>query len=119
MHELAIAEALANVTLRHAAGRRVTAVHVRVGPLRQVVPAALELAFALVVDGTTVAGATLEIEATDAVGRCRDCGADSVLVVFPLSCSACGGVAVDVVRGEELSVDWVEVEDPDEGRTTP
>ena len=43
MHELSIAEALVAITARHAGDRRVHRVEVKVGHLRQVVPAALEL----------------------------------------------------------------------------
>jgi Zn finger protein HypA/HybF involved in hydrogenase expression len=38
MHELAIAESVLEIACRHAAGRRVTKIELRVGHLRQVVP---------------------------------------------------------------------------------
>ena len=40
MHELAIAESIVGIGGRHANGRRVTKVHLKVGHLRQVVPSA-------------------------------------------------------------------------------
>ncbi len=43
MHELSIAEAIVDVATRHAAGRRVVRVEVKVGHLRQVVPDSLHL----------------------------------------------------------------------------
>ena len=111
MHELAIAESVVEVACRHAGGRRVTAVELSVGHLRQVVPAALEFAFKLVAQGTAVDGAELRMEEVPAEGDCRACGAKTPLPELPLSCRRCGGFDVDVTRGEELSVDSLELED--------
>jgi len=110
MHELSIAEAVLDVALRHADGRRVMAVELRVGHLRQVVPPALEFAFELVAHGTVLEGAELRMEVVPAEGVCRACGAESRFDGFPLRCSACDGFDVEVVRGEELLVDSLELE---------
>jgi hydrogenase nickel incorporation protein HypA/HybF len=111
MHELSIAEAVVRIAERHAAGRRVARVELRVGHLRQVVPSALEFAFELVAQGTVVEGAELAMEEVPAAGRCRSCGAESAFGWFPLTCSACGGLDVEVTRGEELLVDSLELEE--------
>jgi hydrogenase nickel incorporation protein HypA/HybF len=111
MHELSIAQAIAAVAERHAAGRRVSAVEVRIGHLRQVVPSALEFAFELTVKETCLDGASLRIEEVPAAGRCRACGADTVFERFPLACAACYGIDVEVTGGEELLVDSLELEE--------
>jgi hydrogenase nickel incorporation protein HypA/HybF len=111
MHELSIAGALVEIVSRHAAGRRVTRVEVRVGHLRQVVPSALELAFELVARDTPAEGAELVLEHVPAAGICRACGSESELDAFPLVCAACGGWELDIVRGEELAVDSLELEE--------
>jgi hydrogenase nickel incorporation protein HypA/HybF len=116
MHELSIADAMLQTVLRHAGDRRVTRVELRVGHLRQVVPSALEFAFELVTQGTPAEGAELGLVQVPAAVRCRDCETESEQDAFPLCCAACGGFAVDVVRGEELMVDSLEVE-PMEGVT--
>jgi hydrogenase nickel incorporation protein HypA/HybF len=109
MHELSIAGAVLEVVLRHAGDRRVERVEMRVGHLRQVVPTALEFAWELVTEGTGAEGAELVLEHVPAAVRCRECGAESEQGAFPLRCAACGGCAVDVVRGEELLVDALDV----------
>jgi hydrogenase nickel incorporation protein HypA/HybF len=111
MHELSIAEGIVGVAERHADGRRVSRVELRIGHLRQVVPSALTFAFELVAQGTAVEGAELVIESVPAAGRCRGCGAESVLTAFPLQCSACGGFDLELLRGEELLVDALELEE--------
>jgi hydrogenase nickel incorporation protein HypA/HybF len=111
MHELSIAEAIVAIADRHADGRRVTRVQVSVGHLRQVVPSALAFAFELVAQGTAVEGAELVLEVVGAAGRCRACGAESRLAGFPLACHACGGHDVEVIAGEELRVESLDLEE--------
>jgi hydrogenase nickel incorporation protein HypA/HybF len=111
VHELSIAGAIVDVAARHAGGRRVRAVEVRIGHLRQVVPSALAFAWELVAAGGPVEGAELRIEPVAAAGDCRGCGVRSELHGFPLRCAACGGLDLKVVRGEELLVEWLELDD--------
>jgi hydrogenase nickel incorporation protein HypA/HybF len=116
MHELAIADSVVAIACRHAAGRPVARVELRVGHLRQVVPSALEFAFELVAQGTPVEGAELVLEEVPAAGRCRRCGTESELDGFPLCCTACGSLELELVRGEELLVDALELDDADQER---
>jgi hydrogenase nickel incorporation protein HypA/HybF len=108
MHELSIADAILAVARAHAGERRLVAVEVDIGHLRQVVPAALAFAFELLAPSVA-----LEIHEVPATGRCRACGAESPLTHFPLTCAACDGLDVQIVRGEELLVQAVEVETPE------
>ncbi len=74
MHELSIAEAIVAIAERHAGGRPVTRVRVRVGHLRQVVRRSLHFAFELLTDGTALEGAELVIEEVPARGRAGAAG---------------------------------------------
>ncbi|MEA2256518.1 MAG: hydrogenase nickel incorporation protein HypA/HybF [Solirubrobacteraceae bacterium] len=113
MHELAIAESVVRIACAHAGERKVTRVELKVGHLRQVVPSALTFAFGLVAEGTAAEGAELAIEDVPAAGRCRACGSESVLTGFPLQCARCDGLDLELIAGEELLVDSLElVEDP-------
>jgi len=116
MHELSIADALLRIALQHADGRRIESVEVKVGHLRQVVPDALTFAWTLVADGTGAAGAELIVEEVPAAGICRGCGTQSEWDAFPLACRACGSVDVELVRGEELLVDALTMEEVPSGR---
>jgi hydrogenase nickel incorporation protein HypA/HybF len=111
MHELSIADAVVTIACDHADGRRVACVELKVGHLRQVVPSALEFAFELVANGTLAEGAELEIEEVPVRVACRECAAQSRANEFPLECASCGSLNVDVVAGDELFVDALELED--------
>jgi hydrogenase nickel incorporation protein HypA/HybF len=110
MHELSIAEAVVKVALRHARGRQVYKVELRVGHLRQVVPASLQFAFELLTSETSLEGAELMIHEVPARGLCRACGIETTMAHFPLQCSRCGGLDLELLAGEELLVDALELE---------
>jgi hydrogenase nickel incorporation protein HypA/HybF len=110
MHELAIARAVVDIAERHARGRKVVRVEVRVGHLRQVVPDSLRFAFELLTREGALRGAELEIAQVPAAGRCRACGAQSELAELPLACARCGSLDVELTSGEELYVEELEVE---------
>ena len=109
MHELSLASAVIATVERHAAGRRVTAVNLKVGYLRQVVPTSLEFYFEHVARGTVVEGARLEQEAIPARLRCG-CGHEWELDGIDFRCSACGAADAVVVSGEEFLVESIDVE---------
>jgi hydrogenase nickel incorporation protein HypA/HybF len=118
LHELAIAESIVGISARHADGRRVTKVYLKVGHLRQVVPSALAFGFGLVAQGTPVEGAELEVQQIPAAGLCRDCGEETRLESFPLQCRACGGFDLEILQGEELFVESLEMEEAPASRMT-
>lgn len=108
MHELSIAGAIVDTALKHAAGRQVKVVTVRAGALRQVVPDSLEFYFGFVTRDTGCEGARLEL--IEVPARLRCCG-EEWQVDFPdLRCAECGGAA-EIVAGDELEVESIEVEE--------
>jgi hydrogenase nickel incorporation protein HypA/HybF len=112
MHELSIADAVVAICCAHADGRKVVAVEVKVGRLRQVSPPSLAFAFELLAAGTPADGAELTIEEVPARVACRACGSETEVASFPLACGRCGGLDVEVVAGEECHVESLEVEEP-------
>jgi hydrogenase nickel incorporation protein HypA/HybF len=111
LHELAIADSVVQIASRHADGRQVTKVYLKVGHLRQVVPSVLTFGFELVAQGTPVEGAELEIEEIPVTGKCHECGVENQPTGFPLQCAACGGFDLQVLEGEELYVESLELEE--------
>ena len=111
MHELSVASAIVATAERHANGNRVTAVHVRVGRLRQVVPDSLRFCFGMVARESVCEGAVLELEIIPAVLRCKACEHEWEIEEPPFWCPECAGGDVAPVRGEELEVESIEIEE--------
>src|SRR5580693_9611973 len=114
MHELSVASAVLNTAVKHADGRRVKHVCVHTGALRQVVPESLRFYWEIVARDTECEGATLELIEVQARLRCRDCDREWTPELPVFRCPGCGGAEVDVAAGEELLVDYIEVEETEE-----
>ena len=109
MHEFSIASAVVDTAVRHAAGRRVTVVTVRCGRLRQVVPDSLEFAFGILSRETPCEGARLEQQVVPARLRCGACKHEFEIDLPVFRCAACSSTDVEVLTGEELEVESIDV----------
>ncbi len=112
MHELSIAQALVDSMREEAVahpGARVTRVGVRVGEVSGVQPDALEFAFGIVVKGTEIEQATLDIERVALRQHCEACAREFPVAEFTLACPACGA-ATRAVAGDELQMTYLELE---------
>ena len=110
MHELSVSSAVVDTVLKHAAGRRVTVVWLRIGHLRQVVPESLAFYFELVSRETLCEGARLEQEVVPARLRCPACASEWDPDDAWFRCPGCGG-AGEVIAGDELEVESIELEE--------
>ncbi len=113
MHELSVAQALVEqveqiVQAQHA--KTATLVRVRIGALSGVVPALLASAFPMAAAGGTAE--TAKLEWLDAPIRvyCQTCGAESNATANRLLCGACGDWHTQVISGDELILESVELE---------
>lgn len=109
MHELSIAEAIAHKVNERAAGREVSAVAIRVGHFRQVVPDALQFSWTMITENTAMEGCRLEIEQIPATVRCHDCEAITTLDVPIMLCGSCGESNVTLLTGQEFLVVSLEI----------
>lgn len=104
MHELSICGSIADIVGRHADGRQVDVIHLRVGQLRQIVPDTLVYCWGLVSADTPLAGSRLAVEQVAARVECRDCGAASELAAPVFRCPGCDSTEVALVAGEEFLI---------------
>lgn len=112
MHELSIALSILDLAAEEAGrqgGARVTAVHLRLGPLAGVVKEALLSAFGLAREGTDLESAELVIEQVPLVAYCSQCAGLRTLTPPLLYCPECGTPTPDVVSGRELELVALEV----------
>jgi hydrogenase nickel incorporation protein HypA/HybF len=115
VHEYAIATSLVETALRHSGGGRVRSVHLRIGPLRQIVPQTLAFAFEIAARDTACEGAQLTQELVPCRLRCAGCELDWVPEQSDFRCPRCGRAA-ELLSGYELEMESIEVEDEQEAR---
>jgi hydrogenase nickel incorporation protein HypA/HybF len=118
MHELALARAILATARDRAEGRRVVGVEVSIGALRQVVPSSLAFNFEVLARGSDCDGATLEQRLVPARLRC-ECGGEWALDEPSFLCPRCGSARTEVIGGQELRVESIEVEVEEETCTAP
>ena len=112
MHELSLSSAVVSTVVKHAKGRRVEIVSLRIGRLRQVVPETLDFYFDFVARETVCDGARLEYEIIDARLRCNPCEKEWGIEIPAFRCPTCGGSDVEVASGNEFEVESIEVASP-------
>ncbi|MGE0195959.1 MAG: hydrogenase maturation nickel metallochaperone HypA [Methylocystis sp.] len=110
MHELSIVCSIVELASEAAEGRSVRRVTIEIGKLSGVEPEAVAFCFPEVARGTSLENATLDIREVDAEARCDVCGTE-----FPtpdiLSACPCGSRQFQRLRGEELNIKSIEVEE--------
>ena len=110
MHELSLSSAIVNTATKHAQGRRVVVVNLRVGRLRQVIPDTLEFYFEFVARDTPCQGATLVQEVIDPRLHCIECDREWEIEIPHFRCPFCHGGEVEIACGNEFEVESIEVE---------
>ena len=113
VHELGIAAHILEIVRKNLPdGERVkvTRIHLQLGSLSSIVPSALTACMQAVSRGTEAEGAELVFTEMPARARCRDCRAISEVAGPPLTCSSCGGMAVELLSGTESFVASIEIE---------
>jgi hydrogenase nickel incorporation protein HypA/HybF len=113
MHELGLCEGIVEATARHAGGRRVLSMRVRVSG-HQVDPEVIRQGVELAAINTVVEGAVLDLVLEPLIAHCRDCGHDSG-ADGPLglaACPECGGVDITLACAEQIVLESISVAAP-------
>ncbi len=114
MHELSIAQSILDTVLQEMESRqlpRISKIVVHVGVLSGVVPEALQFGFDALKKQTPLEGTVLSIEMIPVRGHCTDCGADFQVENFAFSCPQCQSGQIQMTRGDELNIAYLEVEE--------
>ena len=114
MHELSIALSIVEMAAEEARRRgvRVEAVHLKLGSLAGVVKESLLFAYDLACANTALAGSRLVIEDIPTIVYCPTCKAERPLdSLQQFCCSHCQTPTAEVVRGRELEVVALEIQE--------
>ena len=110
MHELSITCSIVELVANTAKGRKVHRVTVEIGQLSGVVADSISLWFPEVAKGTDVEDASLDIREIAAIARCEACDAEFPTPSMLTPCP-CGSFRFTRLKGEELNVKSIELEE--------
>jgi hydrogenase nickel incorporation protein HypA/HybF len=110
MHELSITCSIVELVANTAKGRKVYRVTVEIGQLSGVMSDSIALWFPEVAKGTEVEDASLDIREIAAIARCDACDAEFPTPSMLTPCP-CGSFRFTRLKGEELNVKSIELEE--------
>jgi len=113
MHELAITQSMLDLVLEEAkkvGAERVGKVNLVIGEMSGIVGECVEFYFEFLNQDTIAHGASLSFKKTPTQARCRRCGELFTPKEFDWSCPNCRDSQVEIVAGNELYVESIEVE---------
>lgn len=115
MHELSIVTNVletAEKAARARGAKKLLAVNLRVGIYKQVIDDALQFSWHLMADDDVFSeGATLHVEYVDPASICEECGCEFEHDMFHRKCPECGSDWTTLIKGSELEISSVEVEE--------
>jgi hydrogenase nickel incorporation protein HypA/HybF len=113
VHEMSLMggvfEAIDSTLSQHSVNK-VTQVKLKIGQLTNAEPQALSLAFEAYSKGTLCEGADLIVEIIPVRGRCKNCGEEFPIQELMFLCPICKHPGIEIIQGEELLLESLEVE---------
>lgn len=116
MHEMGIAQGILDIAMDYVARHnvpkegKIKAISLLIGQMTGVEPESLRFCFSSLATGTIAENAELKVKIVPLVGRCHDCQREFRIDEYKFVCSACASVAVEIISGRELKVEYLEVE---------
>jgi len=113
MHEMSITRNMIDIIKAEMRRHNVNvlrSVHVKIGRFSSIVPEALSFCFEIMIKDTDIDGARLVIDIIPLMGRCVGCDREFEIKDYSFLCPFCGGMKVDTISGQELSVVDIEVD---------
>lgn len=112
MHEMSIAQAIMEITLKKAVmheTRKVTRIRLLIGQMTEVESETLRSCFSILAEGTIAMEAELDIVTMPLIGCCQECHKQFPIEGFRFRCLGCGSDRVKIISGRELRVEYLEV----------
>ena len=114
MHEMGIAMQILDIATASLPDDKknivIKKINLKVGKLAAAAPESLRHYFEIISKGTPFEGSLLEIEEVPAIARCKMCHSQWTISAPDYICKKCQG-PVDIISGQEMSVDSIEVSD--------
>lgn len=113
MHELAVAQSILDISVRHAQeadAKRVTDINLVIGQFSSIVDDSIQFYWNIIADGTMAEGATLHFDRIPGEMTCGNCGHTFQPSDQAFACPSCDSGFVRITQGDEFRVDSIDVE---------
>jgi hydrogenase nickel incorporation protein HypA/HybF len=114
MHELSIATSILDFVLEEKKNKNwhhVNAIGLRIGALSGIMVEALEFSFDAIKKETLLENTVLEISEIPVSGICRNCSEKFSVTDLIFACPACHSTSIEVDKGQELDIEYLDIED--------
>lgn len=113
MHELAVTQSILRIALDNAKkvdAKQIKSINLIIGQMASIVDDSVQFYWDIISEGTIALGAKLNITRLPTEMRCFDCGNVFLPGSDTFECPTCNSIRVQVVQGEEMRVDSIDVE---------
>ena len=113
MHETSIAKNLLNIILSKAnenKARKITRITVRLGEFSGINQDSLKFAFNNMTKDTIAKDSVIIIKQIPLLGSCRKCQKKFKINKTEFKCPNCGSLDLDIISGEDIYIDNIEIE---------
>lgn len=110
MHELSITQAILDIALNHAGGRKITDIHLVIGDLTSLVDECIQFYWDIMSEDTNAVGATLHFKRIPAQAKCEVCEREYAIKEEGLLCPYCHSHRLVITAGKEFFVESITVE---------
>jgi hydrogenase nickel incorporation protein HypA/HybF len=112
MHELPVTEDILRIATEEAQkhqATQVTDIYLTIGKLSSIIDDSVQFYWDHISKGTICEGATLHFKRPPAVMRCVKCQTEFELLEELLPCPNCGSFELNIVSGDEMHVDHIDI----------
>ena len=113
MHELSVSQSILKIALDNAEkaqAKHIKSINLEIGHLASLVDDSINFYWDIISEGTIAQGASLVINRIPVEMRCFDCGKTYSLEDDSFDCPDCGSIRIQIIRGEEMRVESIDVE---------
>ncbi len=116
MHEMGIAMQVIEIAKasipKDMQGAKIERINLKIGKLSAVVSDSLTFCFDIIIkDEPLLSGAKLNIKEIPVTARCKECNLEWEIEQPVFSCRDCNSGSVDLISGQELDIDTIEIEE--------
>jgi hydrogenase nickel incorporation protein HypA/HybF len=112
MHEMRVATEIIEFAQKEMLNRNLDSIKkigMKIGALSCINPDSLRFCFEAATQETALADVALTIEYVPVDGVCKSCGEDFRVDDYTFICPSCGSNDIDIARGDECVIEYLEV----------